>query len=78
MKNACKDCEYFVVVSLWFASHVWGDCIKPSISVRDSKGNEESSVFTWGDRTCQDFRPRTKQRQMQSEAEHGHSEGNSL
>ena len=78
MGQTCEDCEYFVIVSSFPTRHIWGDCMKPGISVGDSKGNETSSVFTWGDRTCRDFRPRTKQRQMQSEAGDSRSEDRSL
>lgn len=78
MGKTCKDCEYFVIASSGFGPHAWGDCIKPGISARDSKGNETPSVFTWDDRTCRDFKPRTKQRQMQPEAGDAHSESNSI
>ena len=77
MDKICKNCEYFVIASLCFTPHIWGDCTKSGKSVRGSKGNETSS-FTWGDQTCQDFRPRTKQPQMESETEDITSEGNSL
>ncbi len=65
MDKVCKNCEYFVIKSSYLSPHVWGDCTKPGKSVRDFKGNE-TSPFTWDDKTCQDFRLRTKQRQMKS------------
>jgi hypothetical protein len=78
MDKVCKNCEYFVIASLCFTTHIWGDCTKSGKSVGGSNGNETPSPFTWGDQTCQNFRPRTKQRQMESETEGITSEGNSL
>ena len=40
------------------ASHVWGDCIKPGKYTWDTLGTKTPLVFTWANKSCDDFEPR--------------------
>lgn len=52
MERICNNCQYFVeAITSILGEHIWGDCVKPN-------GKEEHGVFTWGDSSCEDFRPR--------------------
>jgi hypothetical protein len=56
MKRICKNCEHFMQVSST-SEHIWGDCIKPTSSIKMS-GKEEYGAFMWADKTCNDFKPK--------------------
>ena len=57
MEKACKNCEYFVQVSMNPSTYVWGDCRKPASGLEQIKGDKKV-VFKWDDGTCPDFKPK--------------------
>jgi hypothetical protein len=57
MEKVCKNCEYFEQGSTDISKYVWGDCRKAASSaVKES--DREFGSFTWGDKTCGDFKPK--------------------
>ena len=57
MEKACKNCEYFVQVSMDLSTYVWGDCRKPASGLERVKGDKKI-VFKWDNGTCPDFKPK--------------------
>ncbi|MFX0202516.1 MAG: hypothetical protein ACFFCW_40940, partial [Candidatus Hodarchaeota archaeon] len=57
MTKKCNNCEHFIRASAMNAGHVWGDCMKPGKSRWDTQGRKIPGVFTWADKSCDDFKP---------------------
>jgi hypothetical protein len=57
MEKICKNCDYFVQISLDSGKDLFGDCHEPTR--KEVSINEEPS-FTWGDKTCPNFKPKRK------------------
>ena len=57
MEEVCKNCEYFVQMSMSPSKHPWGDCRKPDDGTEQING-QRKFVFKWADATCPDFKPR--------------------
>jgi len=55
MEEVCRNCEYFVRMSMSLSTHLWGDCRKPASGTQQINGNKEA-VFKWADATCSDFK----------------------
>ena len=57
MEKICKNREYFEQGSTDISEYVWGDCKKTASSAEKESGLKPSS-FTWGDKTCSDYKPK--------------------
>jgi hypothetical protein len=58
MDVKCKNCKYFRRGSVMRTKYVWGDCLKPGKYGWDAHGAKTPGVFTWDNKSCDDFEPR--------------------
>ena len=63
MEQVCKNCDYFVQVSLETGTYCWGDCTKPDNCTDGESGNKTRIAFTWADKTCKHFKQKPQSQQ---------------
>jgi hypothetical protein len=56
MEKTCKNCEYFVQISI-MSKHTWGDCMKTASSI-EADCMKKRGTFTWAYKNCSDFKPK--------------------
>jgi len=66
MEKACKNCEYFVQMSMPPSQHPWGDCVKAGNATVPEDGTKKG-VFTWAADTCPDFKPKQEVQEGRSQ-----------
>ena len=58
MDIKCENCRHFRKGSVAPTKHVWGDCMKPGRHTLDIQGTKRPGVFTWAEKSCDDFESR--------------------
>ena len=66
MEETCQHCRYFVQGSV-IAAYIWGDCMKQGNYVPDAGNKGKRGIFTWGHKTCGDFKPRPQNQALKTE-----------
>ncbi len=56
MEEICQNCRCFVQGSI-MSEYIWGDCMKQRNYVPDADNKGKRGIFTWGHKTCSDFKP---------------------
>ena len=57
----CKNCEYFVQVSIDNSMYSWGNCTKLGNYTVDENYKKKQGAFTWADGACSQFRQKPQQ-----------------
>lgn len=60
MDKKCENCKHFRMGNVIPIHYIWGDCVNPKRYNRDAQGKKTHRVFTWADKSCDDFEPREK------------------